>query len=79
MAQKKLPTAVRKEQIVETALKILSDNNIKKLKVADIAKHMNLAPSVLYRHFKDRNAILSTILEHFRGNFYKNLEKIKKS
>lgn len=77
MTQKKLPTAVRKEQIIETALKILSDNSINKLKMTDIAKHMNLAPSALYRHFKDRDAILSAILEHIRSNLFKNLEKVR--
>lgn len=77
MSIEKLPTAVRKEQIVEAALLILSDNDIKKLKMTNIAGNMGLAPSALYRHFKSRDAILSAILEHIRTKLYMNLEKVR--
>jgi len=77
MTTEKIATAVRKEQIVEAALNILSDNEIKKLKVADIAQYMGLAPSALYRHFKNRDAIMSAVLEHIRGSLYKNLERVR--
>lgn len=77
MTTEKIATAVRKEQIVEAALNILSDNEIKKLKVADIAQYMGLAPSALYRHFRNRDAIMGAVLEHIRGSLYKNLEKVR--
>ncbi|MFH1217984.1 MAG: TetR/AcrR family transcriptional regulator [Pseudomonadota bacterium] len=77
MSTEKLPTAVRKEQIVEAALLILSDNDIKKLKMTYIAENMGLAPSALYRHFKSRDAILSAILEHIRTRLYLNLERVR--
>lgn len=79
MTAEKLPTTIRKEQIVEAALHILSDNNIKKLKITDIAKHMNLAPSALYRHFKNRDAILSAVFEHIRAKLFKNLEHVRQT
>jgi len=79
MTQEKLSTAVRKEQIVETALQILIDKRVKKLKINDIAARMELAPSALYRHFKNRDAILSAILEHIRGKLYRNLENIRQT
>lgn len=77
MTTEKIATAVRKEQIVEAALNILSDNEIKKLKMADIAQYMGLAPSALYRHFRNRDAIMGAVLEHIRGSLYKNLEKVR--
>jgi TetR/AcrR family fatty acid metabolism transcriptional regulator len=77
LTTEKLSTTVRKEQIVKVALKILNDNDVKKLTITDIAAHMGLAPSALYRHFKNRDAILSAILEHIRGNLYKNLEHVR--
>jgi len=77
MPTEKLSTAVRKEQIVEIALKILGDNNVKKLKITDIAECMGLAPSALYRHFKNRDSILSAVLEHIRTKLYGNLEKVR--
>lgn len=77
MSTQKLPTAVRKEQIIETVLRILGDNDIKKLKMTYIAENMGLAPSALYRHFKSRDAILSAILEHIRTRLYLNLENVR--
>jgi len=79
MVSEKLPTTVRKEQIVEAALKILSDTDTRKLKMTDIAEHMGLAPSALYRHFKNRDAILSAILEHIRMRLYRNLENVRQT
>jgi len=79
MTSEKLPTAVRKEQIVETALGILGDNDVKKLKITVIAENMGLAPSALYRHFKNRDAILSAILEHIRMKLYMNLEYVRQT
>ena len=79
MTSEKLPTTVRKEQIVATALILLSDNDTKKLKLTDIAEHMGLAPSALYRHFKNRDAILSAVLEHIRMKLYRNLENVRQT
>jgi len=77
MTGEKLPTTVRKEQIVASALHLLGDYNAKKLKVTDIAEHMGLAPSALYRHFKNRDAILSAVLENIRSKLYENLESVR--
>ena len=78
MTTRKLPTLVRKEQIVETALRILGSKEAGKLKITDIAREMGLAPSALYRHFKNRDAILSAILEHIRMKLYANLERVRR-
>ena len=77
MTTEKKTTAIRKEQIVEAVLHILSDNEVKKIKISDISKYMGLAPSALYRHFKSRDAIMSAVLEHIRGSLYRNLENVK--
>jgi len=77
MAAEKLPTLVRKEQIVEAALRILGGKGASKLKIADIAKEMGLAPSALYRHFRNRDSILSAILEHIRMKLHANLEMVR--
>jgi len=79
MTTEKLSTTVRKEQIVETALDILSDKEIKQLKITEIAKAMGLAPSALYRHYKNRDAIVSAILEHIRTKLYQNLENVRQA
>ena len=77
MTTKNLSTAVRKEQIIAAALLILSDNDSKQLKIGTIAEKMGLAPSALYRHFKNRDAILSAVLEHIRTRLFANLENVR--
>ncbi|PLX47350.1 MAG: TetR/AcrR family transcriptional regulator [Desulfobulbaceae bacterium] len=77
MRTEKMPTDIRKEQIVEAALAILSDNAAPKLKMTDVARQLGLAPSALYRHFKNRDAMLSAILEHIRTMLHTNLEKVR--
>lgn len=77
MATEKLPTDIRKEQIVESALQVMGKNPDKHLHVKDIAHHMGMAPSALYRHFKNRDAIMSAILELIRTKLYRNLESVR--
>ena len=77
LTTEKLPTDIRKEQIIEAALVILGDNDVKKLKMTDIAEYMGLAPSALYRHFKNRDAMLSAILENIRTKLFMNLETVR--
>ncbi|MGD9950677.1 MAG: TetR/AcrR family transcriptional regulator [Desulfobulbus sp.] len=77
MTTEKVATDIRKEQIVEAALHILSDTEVKKLKISGIAAHLGLAPSALYRHFKNKDAILGAILEHIREKMYKNVEIVR--
>ena len=79
MPMEKLPSTMRKEQIVESALHLLSDIDAKKLKMSDIAAHMGLAPSALYRHFKNKDAMLSAVLEHIRAKLYRNLENVRQT
>ncbi len=78
MSTEKLASEIRKDQIVEAALHILSDKRVKKLKITEIASHLGLAPSALYRHFKNKDAILSAILEHIREKMYKNVEHVRR-
>jgi TetR/AcrR family fatty acid metabolism transcriptional regulator len=77
MTTEKLASDIRKEQIVEAALHILGDNEVKKLKMSEIAARLGLAPSALYRHFRNRDAILSAILEYIRGTIYRNVEEVR--
>lgn len=79
MTTEKLSSDIRKEQIVEAALHILSDNEVKKMKITEIAAHLGLAPSALYRHFKNRDAILSAILEHMQAKIYRNVEDVRQT
>ena len=77
MATEKLSTAIRREQIVETALQVMSESSIRRLTVQDIARRMGMAPSALYRHFRNRDAMMSAVLEHIRVKLYRNIEAVR--
>ncbi|MHB8811340.1 MAG: TetR/AcrR family transcriptional regulator [Desulfobulbaceae bacterium] len=77
MAAQKLPTAVRQDQIVEAAFQMLSENANRRLNIKDIAERIGMAPSALYRHFRNRDAVISAVLEHIRTKLYKNVEAVR--
>lgn len=77
MGAEKMSTEIRREQIVAAALRVLSDHNMKRLNIKEIAEQMHLAPSALYRHFKNRNAMMSAVLEHIRTRLFQNVEAVR--
>lgn len=79
MAAQKLPTAIRQDQIVEAAFQMMSENSTRRLHIKDIAERMGMAPSALYRHFRNRDAVMSAVLELIRARLYKNVEAVRQS
>lgn len=77
MKTKKLSSDIRKEQIVRTALGIMGDKGSSSLKMADIASRLNLAPSALYRHFANKDAVLMAILDFIESNLTKNINAVR--
>jgi AcrR family transcriptional regulator len=79
MTTEKLPTDVRREQIVASALQVMGKNPDKHLHIKDIAQCMGLAPSAMYRHFRNRDAIMSAILDLIRTKLYSNIETVRQA
>jgi AcrR family transcriptional regulator len=63
MRANKLATCVRQQQIVATVLAMVAENGAAALSVAKVAGRLGLAPSALYRHFRDKNAMLDAAVE----------------
>jgi AcrR family transcriptional regulator len=63
MAKKRFGTDTRREQIAEAALDIVRSQGIKALNVAAVAQKLDMVPSALYRHFKNKNEIVTAVLE----------------
>ncbi len=66
MPAAKLDTEVRQEQIAEAALTLVQSQGLKGLSIERIALSIGLAPSALYRHFKDKASILDAVIELLR-------------
>lgn len=63
MADEKLDTQVRREQIAEAALGLVASHGLRRLSVAAVARRVGLVPSGIYRHFKSKNEILTAVLD----------------
>jgi len=86
MAKKRLKTVIRHEQIAEAALNIVRSEGIRGLNVAAVAEKVGLVPSAVYRHFKNKSEIVSTVLQliqarlnqHYQKVIQQNLEPVEK-
>ena len=63
MADAKLQTRIRREQIAEAALHLVAGEGVKRLSIAAVARRVGLVPSGIYRHFKSKDAMLDAVLE----------------
>ena len=61
----KLDTVSRQDQIVKISLEIIKDNGIQNLTMREIAKRSGISEQAIYRHFENKLAILSSILNYF--------------
>ncbi|MFZ5832694.1 MAG: TetR/AcrR family transcriptional regulator [Planctomycetota bacterium] len=63
MADEKLDTQIRREQIAEAALGLVAAQGLRKLSIAAVARRVGLVPSGLYRHFKSKDEIIDAVLD----------------
>lgn len=63
MGIKKESTEVRKEQIVRAALEIIGKDGIQGLTTSGIARAVGISEANIYRHFKNKDAILTATVE----------------
>lgn len=70
----KVSTAVRREQIVEGALRVVAREGPAALSVAAVAAEVGLTPSGLYRHFAGLDEVLDGALGLLRERLLANVE-----
>jgi AcrR family transcriptional regulator len=74
MAEKKLDTEVRREQIAEAALGLVATQGLRRLSVAAVARRVGLVPSGIYRHFKNKDEILDAVLDRVEQRLLANVK-----
>jgi AcrR family transcriptional regulator len=72
----KLGTEVRKQQIAQAALSLVSSHGLKGLNMAGVAGRVGLAPSAVYRHFKNKDQVIDAILDLIRERLLKNVKAV---
>ncbi len=62
MSTPKLATGVRREQIAQAALDLVAAHGVRGLSIAAVARRVGLVPSGIYRHFRNKEEMLSALL-----------------
>ncbi len=73
MAEEKLDTEVRREQIAEAALGLVASQGLRGLSMAALARRVGLVPSGIYRHFKNKDEILAAVFDRVEERLLANV------
>lgn len=74
MAEAKLDTQIRREQIAEAALQLVAEQGLRRLSMAAIARRVGLVPSGIYRHFKNKYELQLAILDRIEQRLLANVQ-----
>ena len=65
MTSTRRPTAERRVQIAEAALRIISDLGVRRLTSAALAEQVGIADGTIFRHFKNKTEIVDAAIDLF--------------
>jgi AcrR family transcriptional regulator len=79
----------RQSEIIQIAIKLIGEGGIQALTIKNLSGEIGIAESAIYRHFKSKAEVLSTLLDYLKSiiishydNVYKlnlsSIERIKK-
>ena len=74
MADAKLDTEIRREQIVEAAMALIAAGGLRGVSVAAVARRVGLVPSGIYRHFKNKDEITHAVIDRVSRRLADNVE-----
>lgn len=66
----------RQIEIMEAASLIISNQGIQNLTTKSLAEEIGLSEPALYRHFKNKNEILWSLLEYFKLNMQEQIQNL---
>ena len=76
----KLDTKTRQKQILEISLELIKEGGIQNLTMKKISQKVGISEQAIYRHFENKFAILSSIINYFNEHFanvYDQISEIK--
>jgi AcrR family transcriptional regulator len=75
MVQRRKSTAVRKQQIIDAARKLIIRKGSEHLTVRAMAKEVGLTEAAIYRHFKSKREILSFLMNNIMDTMLYDVER----
>ncbi|MBI5585089.1 MAG: TetR/AcrR family transcriptional regulator [Deltaproteobacteria bacterium] len=76
MGTEKVQTDIRRDQIAQAVLQLISRKGLKGLSVAGVAAEIGLVPSALYRHFRSKDEMVDVALEIIGRRLLENVEAV---
>jgi len=77
MRAAKTHTEVRREQIAEAAMEMISTGGLSGLSIASVAERVGIVPSAVYRHYKGKEAVLDAVLDLLRVRLLANVSAVR--
>ena len=65
-----------KEEILEHALNIAIEEGVDKVSIRKLAASLNIAVGSMYNYYKDKEALMTAVSEHFWNNILKDQEQL---
>ena len=75
MRKDKSDRNIRKEQILQASVEIISEYGVRGMSISNIAKAVGIVPSAIYRHYENKDEILLDIVKMFSQELQKLIEK----
>ena len=76
MRAEKKETGLRKREIAQAALDVMSAHGLRGLSIAAVARRVGLSPSAIYRHYTGKDQVLDAALEYLRDVFLGNVAAV---
>ena len=65
-----------KEEILEHALNIAIEEGVDQVSIRKLAASLNIAVGSMYNYYKDKEALMTAVSEHFWNNILKDQEQL---
>ncbi len=78
MAVEKMRKGVRRDQIAEAALEVISRHGSGQLNVGAVARRIGIVPSAVYRHFRGKEEILSAAIGRMGEHLMQNVDRAER-
>lgn len=69
---KRQPTSLRRQQIVDAALDLINEEGVHHLTAAKLAAKVGISDGTIFRHFKNKEAIIIAAIDHFEGLMFRD-------
>ncbi|MDI6739679.1 MAG: TetR family transcriptional regulator [Candidatus Edwardsbacteria bacterium] len=71
----KKATAIRRQELVQTAYRLLTEKGIDSITTKELARQNGISEAALYRHFANKHAIFMALLDEIESDLFQTIGK----